>query len=99
MTIEELKEYACDHLCRFPSEYKDPDYLIRERCDHCKLAEGLDDLEEQPPKPPKLDDPPFTLEQERALHEIAKSFLMVNRQSARRKRYAEKKRKPKESES
>lgn len=44
-----------------------------------------------------LDDPPFTLEQERALHEIAKSFLMVNRQSARRKRYAEKKRKPKES--
>ena len=46
-----------------------------------------------------LDDPPFTLEQERALHEIAKSFLMVNRQSARRKRYAEKKRKSKESES
>lgn len=37
------------------------------------------------------DDPMFTIEQEKVLHEIAKSFLMVNRQSARRKRHAEKK--------
>ena len=37
-----------------------------------------------------LDDPRFTLEQENAIHEIARSFLMVNRQAERRKRYAEK---------
>jgi len=36
-------------------------------------------------------DPMFTIEQEEALHEIAKSFLMVNRQRERRKRYTEKK--------
>ena len=35
------------------------------------------------------DDPWFTLEQERAIHEIARSFLLVNRQTERRKRYAE----------
>lgn len=38
-----------------------------------------------------VDDPMFTIEQERAIHEIARSFLMVNRQTERRRRYAEKK--------
>lgn len=38
-----------------------------------------------------MDDPRFTLEQERAIHEIARSFLMTNRQTERRRRYAEKK--------
>jgi len=38
-----------------------------------------------------LDDPMFTLEQERAIHEIVRSFLLVNRQTERRRRYAEKK--------
>lgn len=38
-----------------------------------------------------LDDPRFTLEQEEAIHEIVRSFLMVNRQTERRKRYTEKK--------
>ena len=37
-----------------------------------------------------LDDPMFTLEQEKAIYEIARSFLLVNRQAERRKRYAEK---------
>ena len=37
------------------------------------------------------DDPVFTLEQERAIHEIVRSFLLVNRQTERRRRYAEKK--------
>lgn len=37
------------------------------------------------------DDPSFTLEQERALYEIAENFLMVNRMRERRKRYAENK--------
>lgn len=38
-----------------------------------------------------LDDPRFTHEQEIAIHEIVRSFLIVNRQTERRKRYAEKK--------
>lgn len=38
-----------------------------------------------------MDDPIFTSDQERAIHEIARSFLMVNRQTERRRRYAEKK--------
>lgn len=38
-----------------------------------------------------VDDPMFTIEQERAIHEIARSFLIVNRQRERRIRYAEKK--------
>ncbi len=37
-----------------------------------------------------MDDPRFTLEQEKVIHEIVRSFLMVNRQTERRKRYAEK---------
>lgn len=38
-----------------------------------------------------MDDPMFTLEQERAIHEIVRSFLLVNRQTERRRRYTEKK--------
>ncbi len=45
MTIEQLKEYACDHICKWPSEFKDPDDLINQKCGYCKLEEGLDDLE------------------------------------------------------
>ena len=41
--------------------------------------------------PRYLEDPQFTLDQEQALYEIAKSFLMVNRQKERRRRYSEKK--------
>ena len=40
--------------------------------------------------PRYLEDPQFTLDQEQALYEIAKSFLMANRQKERRRRYAEK---------
>lgn len=36
------------------------------------------------------DDPKFTLEQEKALHEIARSFLIVNRKRASDKRRKEK---------
>ena len=35
------------------------------------------------------DDPAFTLEQEKALHEIARSFLIVNRRRASDKRRRE----------
>lgn len=47
------------------------------------------------------DDPWFTLEQEKVIHEIVRSFLLVNRQTERRRRYAEKrkaKRKEQEDE-
>ena len=37
------------------------------------------------------DDPRFTHEQEIAIHEIVRSFLIANRQAERRKRYTEKK--------
>jgi len=36
------------------------------------------------------DDPRFTLEQEKALYEIAENMLIANRLRERRKRYAEK---------
>lgn len=36
------------------------------------------------------DDPLFTLEQEKALYEIAENMLIANRLRERRKRYAEK---------
>lgn len=38
------------------------------------------------------DDPPFTLEQEQALHEIARSFLIVNRKREYEKRRKERQR-------
>ena len=48
--------------------------------------------------PRYLEDPQFTLDQEKALYEIAKSFLMVNRQKERRRRYAEKRKNKAEEE-
>ena len=41
------------------------------------------------------DDPRFTLEQEKALYEIAENMLIVNRLRERRKRYNEKRKKRK----
>ena len=41
--VEQIMEYACDNLCRFPAEYKDPDDLWNEQCDHCKLRELLEE--------------------------------------------------------
>ena len=46
------------------------------------------------------DDPPFTLEQEKAFHEIARSFLIVNRkrESDKRRKENAKKKKTKSAE-
>jgi hypothetical protein len=44
------------------------------------------------------DDPAFTLEQEKALHEIARSFLIVNRKRESAKRQRERARQKKEAE-
>ena len=46
-----------------------------------------------------LDDPLFTLEQEKALHEIARSFLIVNRKRASDKRRKEKAKRNREAKS
>ena len=43
------------------------------------------------------DDPRFTLDQEKALHEIARSFLIVNRKRESDKRRKERARRKKES--
>lgn len=42
--------------------------------------------------PRHLDEPPFTLEQEKALYETAEAFLLVNRARDRNKRKARKRR-------
>lgn len=44
------------------------------------------------------DDPRFTLEQEKALYEIAENMLIVNRLRERRKRYNEKRKKERREE-
>lgn len=43
-------------------------------------------------------DPPFTLDQEKALHEIARSFLIVNRKRESDKRRKERAKQKKEGE-
>lgn len=43
---EQIMEYVCDNLCRYPSEYKDPDDLWNEQCDHCKLRKLLEEGED-----------------------------------------------------
>ena len=45
-----------------------------------------------------LDDPLFTLEQEKALHEIARSFLIVNRKRESDKRRKDRAKRKKEGE-
>ena len=42
MKTDQIMEFVCDNLCRYPSEYKDPDDLWNEQCDHCKLRELSD---------------------------------------------------------
>lgn len=43
MKTDQIMEYVCDNLCRFPAEYKDPDDLWNEQCDRCKLRELLEE--------------------------------------------------------
>lgn len=43
MKTDQIMEYVCDNLCRYPSEYKDPDDLWNEQCDRCKLRELLEE--------------------------------------------------------
>lgn len=36
--LTEISEYVCDHLCKYPGEYEDPDEMINEVCDTCPLT-------------------------------------------------------------
>lgn len=40
---DQIRIYVCDFLCKYPSEYKDPDELWKEQCDHCRLIELLEE--------------------------------------------------------
>ena len=43
----EILELACDKICQFPSQYKDPDDMIEKECSCCPLAEKLMEFEEE----------------------------------------------------
>jgi len=44
--ITDVLQQACDHVCKYKSEYKDPDDLERLQCQHCKVWELNDKLQE-----------------------------------------------------
>ena len=37
--IESVKERMCDHYCKYPAEYHDPDEMIETVCANCPLSE------------------------------------------------------------
>ncbi len=41
---EEAKQQICDEICKWPSEYKDPDDLWNEKCDQCMIMQFLDEV-------------------------------------------------------
>ena len=43
----DICEVVCDNLCMWPSEYKDPDDLRREKCKNCPLMEKLGEFEDE----------------------------------------------------
>ena len=43
--VADIMEVACDKLCQFPAEFKDPDDLWRIKCDNCPLGEKLGEFE------------------------------------------------------
>lgn len=43
----EILEVACDKICQYPAQYKDPDDMIREQCERCPLAEKLMEFEDE----------------------------------------------------
>ena len=44
--LDRILELCCDRICKWPSEYKDPDDLWDARCDSCSVADALDKLRE-----------------------------------------------------
>lgn len=45
-SIQAMAEAACT-LCKYPSEYKDPEECEKNHCSTCKLFEMADELEEE----------------------------------------------------
>lgn len=43
----EIMELACDKICQFPAQFKDPDDLWNAHCDRCPLAEKLMEYEDE----------------------------------------------------
>ena len=41
---QDIIELVCYNLCMWPSEYKDPDDMQREKCSICPLSEKLDEF-------------------------------------------------------
>ena len=41
---EGLMEEICDHVCKWPAEYKDSDDLWNEKCDHCPVTDYLESV-------------------------------------------------------
>jgi len=45
---EKILEIVCDHLCKWPGEFKDPDDLWSQKCDRdCPLQKYLEQEEEE----------------------------------------------------
>ena len=38
-----IMEFVCGEVCKYPSEYKDPDDLIKARCLQCELPDLLEE--------------------------------------------------------
>lgn len=43
-SVDYAQEEICDNYCKWPSEYKDPDDLWSEKCDHCPVMEFLEEV-------------------------------------------------------
>lgn len=39
--LESITETMCDHYCKWPAEFKEPDELVDRVCEHCPLASLL----------------------------------------------------------
>lgn len=46
-SIQAIAEAACTLVCKYPSEYKDPEDCRKRHCNACKLFEMVDELEEE----------------------------------------------------
>lgn len=43
----EILEVACDNVCKYVSEYEDPEDLRKAHCNRCPLAEKLMEFEDE----------------------------------------------------
>jgi hypothetical protein len=36
--IEKVTQQMCEHYCKWTSQYKDPDELMKDKCENCPLC-------------------------------------------------------------